>query len=93
MNPCIAELVKLGDGVGGIRVDSNRRVEIREKMEALLNRSKVKTMDKHINLDQLEKRIKAMGRPTPFQVIDLIAQMYKELKEPFIPNSLDHVNW
>ena len=50
-------------------------------------------MKKRINLDELEERIKAWGKPTPFQVIDLITQMYKELREPFIPNSLDHVSW
>lgn len=35
---------------------------------------------KHINLDELDRRIKAMSRPTPFQVIALTMAMYKELK-------------
>ena len=82
MNPCIAELVKLGDGVGGIRVDSNRRAEIREKIEALLDRSKVKTMKKRIDLDELDAQIKRLGKPTPQQVVNLIRTMYQELDNP-----------
>lgn len=35
---------------------------------------------KYINLDELDRRIKAMGRPTPFQVVALVMAMYKELK-------------
>lgn len=37
-------------------------------------------MKGHINLDELEARIKLMSKPTPFQVIDLIILMYEELR-------------
>jgi hypothetical protein len=37
-------------------------------------------MKERINLDELEARVKQLGRPTPYQVIDLITQMYKELR-------------
>lgn len=35
---------------------------------------------KFIDLDELNARIKQLKKPTPFQVIDLITEMYKELK-------------
>lgn len=35
---------------------------------------------KLINLDELNERIKAIKRPTPYQVIDLITAMYAEIK-------------
>lgn len=35
---------------------------------------------KFIDLDELDRRIKAMHRPTPLQVVDLIMAMYKELR-------------
>jgi hypothetical protein len=38
-------------------------------------------MKGRISLDELEARLKQMSKPTPFQVIDLITQMYKELSE------------
>lgn len=49
-------------------------------------------MKKRIDLDYLADRIKAWGKPTPQQVLDLIAQMYKELEPDYTGNSMDHVN-
>ena len=39
-------------------------------------------MQELIDLDELERRVKQLGKPTPFQVIDLIADMYKT--QPYI---------
>lgn len=35
---------------------------------------------KFIDLDELDARIKKLNRPTPEQVVNLITQMYAELK-------------
>lgn len=37
-------------------------------------------MRPRIDLDELDSRIKAMHRPTPQQVVNLIMVMYRELK-------------
>lgn len=36
--------------------------------------------NRFICLDELDRRIKAMHKPTPQQVVNLIMQMYKELE-------------
>lgn len=36
---------------------------------------------KLIDLDVLDERLNAIHKPTPYQVIDMIADMYRELKE------------
>lgn len=38
-------------------------------------------MPPRINLDELDKRIRQIHRPTPQQVINLIMEMYGELKK------------
>lgn len=40
-----------------------------------------KPVSKLINLDELEKRIKALHKPTPEQVVNLITEMYGELNK------------
>jgi len=35
---------------------------------------------KFINLDELESKVKTMNKPTPQDVLNIIAQMNKELK-------------
>ena len=35
---------------------------------------------KFIDLDELNDRIKQLKKPTPFQVIDLITEMYTEIR-------------
>lgn len=39
-------------------------------------------MKKRINLDELENRVKVLGKPTPQQVVNLITVMYRELTNP-----------
>lgn len=36
---------------------------------------------KLIDIDELDFRIKLLGKPTPKQVVDLIAEMYRELRQ------------